>query len=159
MLLFRSWKTRLVSVCLENRIAVYSPHTSWDNNRGSIGDWLAHALPHTKSEIILPSPEDSNIGSGRIANVVADTPITLADSIERVKKHTGVKTVQVAIGVNSSLRTEIKSFAVCPGSGGSVLYGVLADLYISGMMGILRYGNTIKIVKKYALTLNYLFHR
>lgn len=132
--LFRSWKTRLVAVCLENRIALYSPHTSWDNKRGSIGDWLAGALPHTKSDIIIPSPEDNSIGAGRIANVNSDTPITLADSIERVKKHTGIKTVQVAIGVNSSLSTEIKSFAVCPGSGASVLKGISTDLYITGSM-------------------------
>lgn len=128
----RSWKTRLVSVCLENRIALYSPHTSWDNCRGSIGDWLARALPHTKSEIILPSPQNSNIGAGRIATVDSSTPITLGDSIECVKKHTGIKTVQVAIGVDSSLSTEIKSFAVCPGSGSSVLKGVSTDLYITG---------------------------
>lgn len=133
----RSWKTRLVSICLENRIALYSPHTSWDNNRGSIGDWLARALPHKTSEVISPSPENSNIGTGRIANVSSDTPITLADSIERVKKHTGIKTVQVAIGVNSSLNSEIKSFAVCPGSGGSVLKGVSADLYISGKVKVI----------------------
>lgn len=121
-------------MCLENRIALYSPHTSWDNNRGSIGDWLARALPHTTADVILPSPEDSNIGGGRVANVTSDIPITLADAIERVKKHTGIKTVQVAIGVNSSLSTEIKSFAVCPGSGGSVLKGISADLYITGKL-------------------------
>lgn len=121
---------------MENRIALYSPHTSWDNNRGSIGDWLARALPHTTSEVIIPSPENSNIGTGRIANVSSDTPITLADSIERVKKHTGIKTVQVAIGVDSSLSTEIKSFAICPGSGGSVLKGISADLYITGTVKI-----------------------
>lgn len=121
-------------MCFENRIAVYSPHTSWDNSPGSIGDWLARALPHTESKVILPSTDDSTIGCGRIADVNTNSgPITLADSIERVKKHTGIKTVQVAIGVNSSLSTEIKSFAVCPGSGGSVLKGVPADLYITGM--------------------------
>lgn len=124
----------MVSVCLENRIALYSPHTSWDNNRGSIGDWLARALPHATSEVILPSPEDSNIGTGRIATVNSDAPIPLADAIKRVKKHTGIKTVQVAIGVSSSLSTEIKTFAVCPGSGSSVLKGIPADLYITGEM-------------------------
>lgn len=140
----------MVSVCLENRIALYSPHTSWDNNRGSIGDWLARALPHKTSEVISPSPGDSNIGTGRKANVNADTPITLADSIERVKKHTGIKTVQVAIGVNSSLGTEIKSFAVCPGSGGSVLKGVPADLYITGKLNILM--NNLTTFNKLTLT-------
>lgn len=128
----------MISICLENRIAVYSPHTSWDNSPGSIGDWLARALPYTKSEVIVPSPDDSNIGCGRIADVSSNTPITLADSIERVKKHTGIKTIQLAIGVNSSLSTEIKSFAVCPGSGGSVLKGVSTDLYITGIKKIPR---------------------
>lgn len=132
--MFRSWKTRLVSVCLENRIALYSPHTSWDNNRGSIGDWLARALPHKESEIILPSAEDSNIGTGRVAKVESATPITLAESIERVKKHTGIKTVQVAIGVDKTMDSVVNSFAVCPGSGSSVLKGVSVDLYISGIV-------------------------
>lgn len=123
---------RLVSVCLENRIALFSPHTSWDNTRGAIGDWLVRALPHKESQIILPSPENSEIGTGRIAQVDSDSSITLADSIELVKKHTGIKTVQVAIGINNSLDSVINSFAVCPGSGSSVLKGIQADLYISG---------------------------
>lgn len=119
-------------MCLENRIAVYSPHTSWDNTRGAIGDWLARALPHAQSQIILPSAENIEIGCGRMANVNSESPITLAHAIERVKKHTGIKTLQVAIGVNSSLSSEIKTFAVCPGSGSSVLKGVSVDLYITG---------------------------
>lgn len=122
----------MVSLCLENRIALFSPHTSWDNTRGAIGDWLARALPHKESQIILASPENSGIGAGRIAQVDSTTPITLANSIELVKKHTGMKTVQVAIGVNNSLDSIINSFAVCPGAGNSVLKGIQADLYISG---------------------------
>lgn len=127
-----SWKSRIVSVCLENRIALYSPHTSWDNNRGAIGDWLAGALPYKESQIILPSAENNDIGTGRIAKVDSTTPISLADSIERVKKHTGIKTVQVAIGADKTLDSAVNSFAVCPGSGSSVLKGVPVDLYISG---------------------------
>lgn len=126
----------MVSVCLENRIALYSPHTSWDNTRNAIGDWLVRALPNKASQIILPSAANSEIGCGRMAQVESDAPITLADAIERVKKHTGIPTVQVAIGVNNSLDSVIKSFAVCPGSGSSVLKGVQADLYISGKMFI-----------------------
>lgn len=122
----------MVSVCLENRIALYSPHTSWDNLSGGIGDWLLRALPHTNPKIILPSSEDETFGCGRAAEL--NSPITLQEAIERVKKHTGIKTVQVAIGANSSLTSKIGSFAVCPGSGSSVLKGVEADLYISGEM-------------------------
>lgn len=119
-------------MCLENRIALFSPHTSWDNTRGAIGDWLARALPHNSSQIILPSTGNSDIGCGRMAEVISDSPITLKDAIERVKKHTGIKTVQVAIGVDKTLDSVIKSFAVCPGSGSAVLKGVPVDLYISG---------------------------
>lgn len=119
-------------MCLENRIALYSPHTSWDNNRGAIGDWLARALPHKESQIISPSAENADIGCGRVAQVDSSASITLADAIERVKKHTGIKTVQVAIGVDKALDSVVDSFAVCPGSGSSVLKGVPADLYITG---------------------------
>lgn len=40
--------------------------------------------------------------------------------------------VNVAIGCESTLNTTIKTVAVCAGSGGSVLKGVLADLYVTG---------------------------
>lgn len=121
---------------------MYSPHTSWDNLRGSVGDWLARSLPYSESNIILPSREDSNYGSGRLAVVDPSTTITLEDAIERVKKCTGVKTVQVAIGVKSSLKSKIHTYAVCPGSGSSVLKGVEADLYITGKI---RQCKTIKL--------------
>lgn len=96
---------------------------------------MAQVLPHKESQIILPSAENSNIGTGRVAQVESATPITLADAIERVKKHTGIKTVQVAIGVNKTFDSVVNSFAVCPGSGSSVLKGVAVDLYISGRFG------------------------
>ncbi len=36
----KSWKERIVTRCLEKRIAVFSPHTSWDAVSGGINDWL-----------------------------------------------------------------------------------------------------------------------
>jgi putative NIF3 family GTP cyclohydrolase 1 type 2 len=36
-----TWKERIVQKCLENRIALFSPHTSWDNIDNGINDWLA----------------------------------------------------------------------------------------------------------------------
>ncbi|VDD78171.1 unnamed protein product [Mesocestoides corti] len=35
-----SWKERVVVKCLENKIAVYSPHTALDSVSGGINDWL-----------------------------------------------------------------------------------------------------------------------
>lgn len=61
-------------------------------------------------------------------------PIKLRDAIEMVKNHTGINNVHVSLGVDRSLDTEIRTFAICPGSGSSVLKGVEADLYITGEM-------------------------
>lgn len=35
-----SWKERIAVRCMENRIAVYSPHTAVDAIKGGINDWL-----------------------------------------------------------------------------------------------------------------------
>ena len=34
------WKQRTIVKCIENRIAVYCPHTAWDSVDGGINDWL-----------------------------------------------------------------------------------------------------------------------
>jgi len=35
-----SWKERIVVKCIENRIAVFSPHTCYDALQGGVNDWL-----------------------------------------------------------------------------------------------------------------------
>ncbi len=35
-----SWKERIVVRCAENRVAIYSPHTSYDAVQGGVNDWL-----------------------------------------------------------------------------------------------------------------------
>uniref|UniRef100_A0A1B0APL1 NIF3-like protein 1 n=1 Tax=Glossina palpalis gambiensis TaxID=67801 RepID=A0A1B0APL1_9MUSC len=40
------WKQRIVSMCLAESIAVYSPHTAWDVVPGGVNEWLARALPY-----------------------------------------------------------------------------------------------------------------
>ena len=36
----KSWKERIAVRCIENRLAVFSPHTSWDAVPGGINSWL-----------------------------------------------------------------------------------------------------------------------
>lgn len=36
----RQWKEQIVVKCIENGIAVYSPHTSYDCVEGGVNDWL-----------------------------------------------------------------------------------------------------------------------
>ncbi|XP_055957734.1 NIF3-like protein 1 [Patella vulgata] len=38
------WKDRLIIKCIENRIAVYSPHTCYDAKAGGVNDWLIGAF-------------------------------------------------------------------------------------------------------------------
>lgn len=136
-LIYSTWKERIVALCLEKRIALYSPHTSWDSVRGGVTDWLARTLSNKEARVILPASGTetmSDVGGGRFCEL--DAPLPLAEAIERVKKHTGIKTVQVSLGVNSTLETPIKTYAVCAGSGSSVLKGVVADLYITGKRAI-----------------------
>lgn len=128
----RNWKGRLVAKCLENRIAVYSPHTAWDNTKNGIGDWLCDALPHNQSTIISVNAKNREYGTGRFATVPSDQTVTLAIAMDKVKKHLGISNVHLAIGVDQALDSRIKSFAVCPGSGNSVLKNCDADLYITG---------------------------
>ncbi len=49
------WKQRSIVKCIENRIAVYSPHTVWDAIEGGINDWIIRAFGthfHYKNTII-----------------------------------------------------------------------------------------------------------
>ena len=36
----KTWKEKIITRCLEERIAVYSPHTCWDAAIGGVNDWL-----------------------------------------------------------------------------------------------------------------------
>lgn len=44
ILYLRDWKQRIVSICLGNSIALYSPHTAWDVTLGGVNDWLASSI-------------------------------------------------------------------------------------------------------------------
>lgn len=46
------WKQRTVVKCIEKRIAVYSPHTTWDSIDGGINDWILTAFDVKKIESV-----------------------------------------------------------------------------------------------------------
>lgn len=122
-----------MSQCLENRVALYSPHTAWDAVSGGVNDWLASFLTSSISRPITPSPVDPDrVGAGRVLTL-AD-PISLDTLINRFKEHIGIPHLNVAIGSDQSLNSPIRTVALCAGSGSSVLRGVAADVYITGEM-------------------------
>lgn len=128
----QSWKERIIIRCLENRIAVYSPHTSWDSCPNGVNDWLAASLPFLSKSVALPNPTNPLYGGGRIGDV--NGKLTLRGAIEKIKAYTGLPDVRVGVATAGSLDSPINTYGVCAGSGASVLSAIKVplDLFITG---------------------------
>ncbi|XP_050477897.1 NIF3-like protein 1 isoform X3 [Bombus huntii] len=126
-----SWKGKIIAKCLENRIAVYSPHTSFDSIRGGVNDWLASAFEKVLESSIPIQPNDTNNnGYGRMCTLKNE--ISIEEAVQLVKQRTGLKYVRLA---RTHLKDgSIKTVALCAGAGVSVLKNVSADLYLTGEM-------------------------
>jgi len=57
---------------------------------------------------------------------------TIEKAAEKIKQHLGIQHVRLALARKAALSKQISSVAVCAGSGGTVLKGVAADLYVTG---------------------------
>ena len=63
----KDWKQKIILTCIENKIAIYSPHTALDAIKGGINDWLLTAFGNSHSTPIQQSYSDTN-GSGHFSN-------------------------------------------------------------------------------------------
>ena len=54
-----NWKERIVVKCIENRIAIYSPHTSYDAVKGGVNDWLIQCFGPGDVQPLIPSTDAS----------------------------------------------------------------------------------------------------
>ncbi|KAE8227990.1 hypothetical protein CF326_g7095 [Tilletia indica] len=72
----------------------------------------------------------SSAGMGR--QVVLREPISLGTFARAFKAEMGVEHAQMAYARGANAETQIKTIAVCAGSGSSVLQGAEADLWITG---------------------------
>lgn len=124
-----TWKNRIVVKAMENRIAIYSPHTSYDAIKGGVNDWLLSCFDGEATPI-TPSPENPDYGSGRIMKL--HSPLHTKDVLTTVKKHLGLSHVRVAYP--TPCPEMISSIGSCAGSGASVLRNVRTDLYLTGEM-------------------------
>lgn len=136
-------------------ISVYCPHTSLDAAVGGINDWLAlvvsgydssgmsvrPAHPSKPASVVPPAHEGA--GMGRI--VTLKEPIKAEELVTRVKRGTELEHVQVAVppswgaGHHATMqdllnKAQIRTIAVCAGSGSSVIGGIEADAYVTGEM-------------------------
>lgn len=137
--------------CIAAGVSIYCPHTCLDVIDGGINDWLiggltlpwecaqpsdaelraARAGAGSAALQLVDSPRTPREGAGRVVSV--DT--TWAGMVQRVKAHLGLAHVQVAPGRGVRADTRVRSVAVCAGSGGSVLAGCDADVWVTGELG------------------------
>ena len=131
-LTMQTWKERLIVECIENHIAIYSPHTSWDACPNGVNDWLAASLPIASKSPAILNQINPLFGAGRICQV--NGQITLRNVIDKIKSYTGLPDVRVAIASAGSLDSPVLTFGVCAGSGASVLKDIKVpiDLFITG---------------------------
>ena len=128
----RSWKERIVAKCLENKIAVYSPHTTFDAVTGGVNDWLASSFENVlhKSKPIQVNATNESYGYGRMCTL--KQKISIEEAVRLVKERTGLKYVRLA----RARKTDgyVSTVALCAGAGTSVLKDVSAHLYLTGEM-------------------------
>ncbi|TRY74203.1 hypothetical protein DNTS_004368 [Danionella cerebrum] len=94
---------------------------------------LSHPLVSSSLNITqVQQPPLLGCGQGRLS--VLDEPVSVSTALQKMKKHLGLAHVRLALGEQQTLESEVKTVAVCAGSGASVLQGAKADLYITGEM-------------------------
>ncbi len=129
---------RLVVEALRRGVFVYSPHTAVDAAAGGMNDWLAEALGPGDTRAIVPAPEEealagAPVGQGRYVSLA--TPVSVREATARIKRHLGLEHVRVAEAAVHEGGEPVRTFAVCPGAGGSVFEKVGAvDLLLTGEM-------------------------
>lgn len=118
---------------ISSGISVYSPHTSVDAAVGGVNDWLAEGIAQTNflsSRVIEPNHQFEGAGMGRV--VTLKEPASLSKLVQNVKTSLGLDHVQVAQAASHGEEANVKTIAICAGSGGSVFRGLKADLYYTG---------------------------
>ncbi|KAG8692866.1 hypothetical protein FRC08_009485 [Ceratobasidium sp. 394] len=120
--------------CAAGGVSVFSPHTALDSVRGGVNDTLAASLGTPSSVDILGEIKENDAGTGRL--VTLSDPVSLNTLCERVKAYCGLERLQVGISaqLGSFTQSSIRTIALCAGSGGSVLKGSTADVYLTGEM-------------------------
>lgn len=131
---------KVVVEAIRRGMVVYSPHTALDAVAGGMTDWLAAALGPGDARAIVPSVGEAHQGEssrpqgqGRV--VVLQEPVDLNEACQRIKGHLGLERVRLAAAARHGSGAPIRSWAVCPGAGGSVFEKVGAvDLLLTGEM-------------------------
>ncbi|GAA5866513.1 hypothetical protein JCM8547_000650 [Rhodosporidiobolus lusitaniae] len=145
--------------CIASGVSVFTIHTAADNSVGGVNDYMgtglllaagakvkkekaAGCIRPGKGQGIKALKEASNApeghegaGGGRIVNLEegGGKKLSWEEAIEAVKSRLGLKHIQAARSPSGP--ETINTIAICAGSGGGVLKGVQADLWLTGELG------------------------
>ena len=108
----RSWQHKLLLDCAENKIAVYSAHTSLDSVLGGVNDVLAEKIGLLHTEVLVPAA-GGEAGLGRVGCL--HEPMTLQEFSEKIK--TVLKLDNIIAG---DAGRRVSKVAVCGGAGAGV---------------------------------------
>jgi dinuclear metal center YbgI/SA1388 family protein len=108
-------------------IAVYSPHTALDAAPGGIADWLCEGLVAGAAPKKLEACGDGDFG--RVVELAK--PVTVAALLPRIRSLLSVRTLRIAHTAKGGKHT-VRRIGVAAGSGGAVLKGIDADLWLTG---------------------------
>ncbi|PBK82628.1 NGG1p interacting factor 3 [Armillaria gallica] len=100
---------------------------------GGVNDWLAKGLGKGQVGALVGEKLDAN-GKGEGVEgrlIVLDEPLPVSQLVDRIKQHLGLSQVQVGY---PSVTGDVRTVAVCARSGGSMLVGRDADVYLTGEM-------------------------
>ena len=114
----RSWQHKLLLDCAENKIAVYSAHTSLDSVLGGVNDVLAEKIGLLHTEVLVPAA-GGEAGLGRVGCL--HEPMTLQEFSEKIK--TVLKLDNIIAG---DAGRRVSKVAVCGGAGAEFIDEALA---------------------------------
>ena len=114
----RSWQHKLLLDCAENKIAVYSAHTSLDSVLGGVNDVLAEKIGLLHTEVLVPAA-GGEAGLGRVGCL--NEPMTLQEFSEKIK--TVLKLDNIIAG---DAGRRVSKVAVCGGAGAEFIDEALA---------------------------------
>ncbi|KAK4053634.1 hypothetical protein OIO90_003873 [Microbotryomycetes sp. JL221] len=130
-------------------VSVFCNHTAADNALGGVNDFMGNGLIQVAQKLsgkgqqsqgskcepikVEQNPPEGHDGSGTGRLVTLGSPMSKEQVADAVKDILGRKYIQAAWSAQGE--DEVRTIAICAGSGESVLRGVKADLYLTGELG------------------------
>lgn len=87
---------RIVLRCAQQSISVHSLHSAAANAPDGVTDWLAKSIAKGASRPVIPHPDNSEAGEGRLLE--CDEAMSLSAIIDRIKAVLSVRHLRVALG-------------------------------------------------------------